>query len=104
MNNTPEFNWICVHSKGEWNRVGLMIHAFPRFDYRVKISDGCGLHEVLGAVGQRADGRWNWWRWKSHFHKDWSGLKQGVSPSPEQAVAKVGEGWRCKEPGIKSAK
>lgn len=61
-----------------------------RTDYRVPILDATKLVEILGAVKLRSDGRWNWWRWKSRFHK-WS-TGQGVEENKEAAMKCVLEG------------
>lgn len=63
----------------------------PKITYTVPLYLTIMLTEHLGAVQERADGRWNWWRYKAHFFKWQTG--QGVSPNEEQAMAKVLEGW-----------
>lgn len=63
----------------------------PKSIYVVPMYLTIMLTEHLGAVQERADGRWNWWRYKAHFFKWQTG--QGVSPNEEQAMAKVLEGW-----------
>jgi hypothetical protein len=53
--------------------------------------------EHMGAVKKRSDGRWNWWRFKSDFHKSWhenfGGVSQGVADSQGAAEIRVLEGW-----------
>lgn len=62
--------------------------------YCVRLQPFDVIHEHLGSIKQRADGRWNWWRWKSRYH-EWSvGRGQGVALTEEEAKAKVLEGWK----------
>lgn len=53
--------------------------------------------EHLGAVKKRSDQRWNWWRFRSDFHKGWQenfgGVHQGVADSQGAAEIRVLEGW-----------
>ena len=48
--------------------------------------------EHLGAIKERGDGRWDWWRWKSKFHTLWM-TDQGVALSQGAAELRVLEGW-----------
>ena len=59
--------------------------------YRIPISPGGTICEHLGIVKPRADGRWNWWRKPSQFHK-WN-PGQGVVATRQEAMAHVEEGW-----------
>ena len=61
------------------------------YRYRIPISPGSTICEHLGVVKPRADGRWNWWRKPSQFHKWVTG--QGVAVTKQGAVLYVEEGW-----------
>lgn len=56
---------------------------------------GTSMHTVLGAVKERADGRWTWWRWRSKYHsKSWTHAPaEGVQATKELAIAEVEKGW-----------
>lgn len=72
--------------------------------YRVPVSpDVCKGHTImnerLSAIRPSSDGRWNWWRWKSKYHRGWDkcagpGGVQGVANSKTEAIVKVLEGWQ----------
>jgi plasmid maintenance system antidote protein VapI len=65
----------------------------PHVVYVVPIKVGVRITEHLGAIKLRADGRWDWWRWSSDFHKEWSGHAQGVVGAKADAITIVEEGW-----------
>ncbi|MHC4296520.1 MAG: hypothetical protein ACYS7Y_04405 [Planctomycetota bacterium] len=75
------WNWIC----GRYKYSALVPGEKPG-----------GMHEVLGAVKQRGDGRWTWWRWRSRYHsKKWTHAPaEGVEMTQELATAKVEKGWQ----------
>lgn len=60
--------------------------------YNVPIFENSCIHECLGRVLQKNDGRWEWWRWPAHF-SSWNGQGQGVCLTREEAEAKVVGGW-----------
>jgi hypothetical protein len=76
-----------------WSQVGTQVYRLPKFVYRIPISSTCSIIEHLGAVKERNDSRWNWWRFKSTFHQDWNAGGQGVAASKEAAMMRVLEGW-----------
>jgi hypothetical protein len=76
---------------GIWDEMGSFVCLLPKVVYRVPIAEGFRMVEHLGAVKPRRDGRWNWWRWQSRFHRWKTG--QGVADSQEAAQKKVLEGW-----------
>jgi len=49
--------------------------------------------EHLGAVKERADGRWSWWRKESASHRTWVGPFQGVADNQDSAKERVLDGW-----------
>lgn len=65
----------------------------PHVVYVVPIKVRGRITEHLGAIKLRVDGRWNWWRWTSDFHKEWSGYAQGVVGAKQDAITIVEEGW-----------
>ena len=65
----------------------------PYVIYKMPIKVRSKITEHLGAIKLRKDGRWNWWRWTSDFHKEWSGYAQGVADHKSLAIEKVEEGW-----------
>lgn len=79
--------------QGAWNQVGIGIREHEYHRYTMPIKEGCRIVERLGAIQQRVDGRWNWWRWDSDLHGDWRGIAQGVSESKAEAKERVEEGW-----------
>lgn len=63
--------------------------------YRVPIKHGSKIHEVLGRVRIKNDKRFEWTRWRSQIHNNWSKEcpAQGVCDTKEQAISKVLCGW-----------
>ena len=59
--------------------------------YQVRLEPNNRIHEHLGTIKLRADGRWNWRRMRTKFHKWATG--QGVALTEKEAKAKVLEGW-----------
>lgn len=64
--------------------------------YNVPISDTSIMHECLGAVRKKNDGRWEWWRWPAHYFS-WNGEGQGVCATREEAEVEVLKGWKANE-------
>ncbi|APU89147.1 hypothetical protein Rctr71_028 [Virus Rctr71] len=61
--------------------------------YAVPI-DGTSMHETLGVVYQRDDGRWDWFRKPSRSHPNWpKGHAQGVAPSKMKAMKIIIDNW-----------
>jgi len=75
-----------------WKQVGTTIYTLSKFVYRVPCISDTRIVEQLGAVKKRSDGRWNWWRFKSKFHKSWSS-DQGVANNQGAAEMRVLDGW-----------
>lgn len=71
--------------------LGKRQHPYGKSIYRVPIAHEFNIYEHLGAIQRRRDGRWNWWRWKSKFHKWQTG--QGVAASEVGAQLMLLEGW-----------
>ena len=61
--------------------------------YQVPITEDTKIHETLGKIKRKNDGRWEWWRWSSQFHKNWKGSAQGVTLTKEGAEAQILAGW-----------
>ena len=78
--------------KAKWMRSGEFVYYRPRFVYRIPCTYTSWLVEHLGAIQQRADKRWNWWRFESKWHKGWK-TGQGVADSQGAAELRVLEGW-----------
>jgi len=81
---------------GRNNLAGQLFKALfdhPHVVYVVPIKIDMRMIEHLGAIKLRADGRWNWWRWTSDFHKEWGGHAQGVVGAKQDAITIVEEGW-----------
>lgn len=76
-----------------WMQIGKSVYRLPKFVYRIPIRPGTWCVEHLGAIKERSDGRWDWWRFKSTFHKSWNGEGQGVALSQGAAELRVLEGW-----------
>jgi hypothetical protein len=53
--------------------------------------------EHLGAIKERSDGRWNWWRMKSDYHRTWIGPNQGVADYKVFAMDEVLLGWETED-------
>ena len=64
--------------------------------YRLRLQPDTKMTEQLGMINLRADGRWNWRRLHSGYHKGWT-TGQGVALTKKEAKAKVMEGWTCEE-------
>lgn len=79
--------------KSSWKQVGKATYKLPVFVYRVPILPGTRCVEHLGKVKERSDGRWDWWRKRSNYHKNWNGEGQGVERSRGNAEVRVLEGW-----------
>lgn len=62
--------------------------------YKVPISDSSNINETLGRVKIKNDGRYNWFRFRSMFHKDWLiEEQQGTCNTLEEATKKLLQGW-----------
>lgn len=61
--------------------------------YNVFISNCKIIHETLGKIKSRKDGRFNWFRKKSSFFKEWNGEGQGVVETLKEAVEIIFKGW-----------
>lgn len=64
--------------------------------YYVALRPGMVIRSKLGGIKKKNDGRWEWWRWNSLFHKDWNEGKsmcQGVVKTREEAIDKLLKGW-----------
>lgn len=96
MNNTVD-TAIC-RMQAEWVPVGRLVNRSQKIVYRVRISPDARIVEHLGAVKERTDGRWDWWRWASEFHL-WDRVGQGVTEIEEEAKAQVMLGWGDSLPG-----
>ena len=81
--------------KATWSKIGE--YKLPKSVYRVPCTPTTRMVEHLGAVKEKTDGRWNWWRFRSDFHKSWNenfgGADQGVAASQGAAEVRVLEGW-----------
>ncbi len=78
--------------KASWMPIGTPIYKIP-IVYRVPYTLDSQIVEHLGAIKERNDGRWNWWRKRSNYHKSWNGEGQGVADSRGAAELRVLEGW-----------
>jgi hypothetical protein len=78
--------------KAAWRQIGKGVYKLPKFVYRVPVTPKTRMVEHLGAVKERADGRWDWWRFRSKWHKNWQGEGQGVALSLGAAEMRVLEG------------
>jgi len=72
--------------EAQWSQVKNRIH------YLVKARKGFTLHEKLGQVWKKNDGRWAWVRHKSRYQGDWK-EGQGVVQSETEAQLQVEKGW-----------
>jgi hypothetical protein len=89
MSNEPEWG----ERKPMWHTVNK--GPRPKSIYVVPVARLAVITEHLGAVQERADGRWDWWRHKTYFFKfksEWT-TGQGVAPSKDAATIRVLEGW-----------
>jgi len=80
-----------MKQQAKWVEVGKLIYKLTKIVYMVPFDHTCGWTEHLGAMKLRHDGRWDWWRLQSKFHKWATG--QGVADDEEAAKARVLEGW-----------
>jgi plasmid maintenance system antidote protein VapI len=85
--------WTPFGRKTLADRLFDELFDHPHILYVVPIAAKTRITEHLGAIELRADGRWNWWRWTSDFHKEWSGYAQGVAVAKQDAITRVEEGW-----------
>ena len=67
---------------------------FQKGMYKVPITINTKIFEELGRVKRKNDGRWEFWRWNSTFHKTWQGNTQGVKETEEEAIKAVLGGWK----------
>ncbi len=74
-----------------WKHFGN--RRLPKSIYCIPCRPGGWVVDHIGAVKERNDGRWNWWRWPSNFHKTWNGEGQGVAASKYAAMLQVLDGW-----------
>ncbi len=66
--------------------------AKNRMHYLVKARKNFTLHEKLGQVWKKNDGRWTWVRHKSQYQSGWK-KGQGVARSETEARLQVEKGW-----------
>lgn len=90
MNNSED-TAIC-RLQSEWVPVGRLVNRSQKIVYRVRISPDAIIVEHLGAVKERPDGRWDWWRFETEFHL-WDWPAQGVAATEQAAKAAVLSGW-----------
>jgi hypothetical protein len=79
--------------KASWRQLGEIVYKLPKFVYRVPCTPETRMVEHLGAIKERACGGWDWWRFRSKWHKSWQGEDQGVALSMGAAEMRVLEGW-----------
>ena len=83
--------------KAAWSQIGKYAFRLPKFTYNIPCMPEYDMYESLGAIKERNDGRWNWWRSKSRYHKSWNenfgGADQGVAANQGAAEMRVLEGW-----------
>lgn len=81
--------------KAAWSKIGR--DTLPKFVYRIPCTPATNMVEHLGAVKEKTDGRWYWWRFRSNFHKSWNenfgDVDQGVAANQGAAEMRVLEGW-----------
>ncbi|MHC4300919.1 MAG: hypothetical protein ACYS7Y_26900 [Planctomycetota bacterium] len=75
-----------------WAEQGKECHKRVPFVYSVPIRPGDDMVEQLGVVKERSDGRFDWWRRESKWHR-WDGDAQGVADTREEGMNHVLEGW-----------
>ena len=80
-------------AESSWKKVGELVFKLPKYVYRVPCIPGSKMVDHLGAIKERADGRWNWWRFTSNYHPTWSVEGQGVTDSQVGAMDEVLLGW-----------
>ena len=84
-------------AKAAWSQIGKYFYKLPKFVYQVPCMPEYDMYEGLGAVKEKTDGRWNWWRNKSRYHKSWNenfgGVDQGVAASQGAAEMRVLVSW-----------
>lgn len=90
--NTP-----ACRIEASWMRLGSIDKKLPRIVYRVPCMPGTKTVEHLGAIKYRADGRWNWWRKESKYHRTWVGPCQGVANNRGSAEMRVLDGWEVED-------
>ena len=78
--------------KASWRQIGKGVYKLPKFVYRIPCVPESEMVEHLGAIKERAVGRWDWWRRRSTWHKNWV-VGQGVALSKYAAHLKVLDGW-----------
>jgi len=61
--------------------------------YNVIIPSCKTIHETLGIIKSRKDGRWNWFRKKTDIFKDWDSEGQGVVKTLREAIEEMYQGW-----------
>jgi len=83
--------------RADWSKVGTAVYTLPKFVYRIPCTPDTDIVEQLGAIKERNDGRWNWWRSESKFHQSWhtnfGGINQGVARTQGEAEVRVLGGW-----------
>ncbi len=68
-----------------------------KIHYNVPITQSISIHETLGVIKLKNDGRFEWTRKKSDLHKNWNhlinGKQQGVCDFEQDGRDKILEGW-----------
>jgi hypothetical protein len=80
-------------AEAAWRQIGTQVYKLPKYVYRIPCMPGGKVVDHIGAIKERNDGRWNWWRMRTNFHPTWNGEGQGVADSRGAAEMRVLEGW-----------
>jgi len=80
-------------ANASWVQIGKSVYTLPKFVYRIPCTPNTKMVDHIGAVKERSDGRWDWWRMRTNWHPSWNGEGQGVAVSMVDAKLKVLEGW-----------
>jgi len=72
------------------------IESNNKIKYKVPIRTGSRIHEILGEIKKKNDGRYNWFLIPSTFHKHTWNVekhKQGVSKTLDEAKTILTSCW-----------
>lgn len=68
------------------NKIGLQTEKFTQI---IPPLAQAGIYELCGLIRERQDGRWNWYRKRTHWFSEYNKAAQGTCETRAEARKKV---------------